>query len=160
MRRTEPRSFLVTAELDRLARWLRLLGCDVVAYRGKPQAIYPAAYREGRTILTCSRHITPSALVQVIHLDPNGVDRQLKALSRQLKLRWSPQQLFTRCGLCNTPLTPIAKARVKSRVPAYVHRTQQRFTTCPVCHRIYWTATHGDRAKAFLRRLGVVSGRS
>lgn len=153
-----PLKLLVTPELERLARWLRLLGCDVETYRGAPQAIFPAAFRAARSILTCNHQITPSSLVRVLYLEPTTLGDQLKAAARALKLRPTGDRLFARCSECNTPLTMIPKAKVKDHVPPYVFDTQERFTQCPGCRRIYWTATHHDRAREFLVKLGLVRG--
>ena len=146
---------LMTPELDRLARWLRLLGCDVAVYRGKPLAIYPEAYREDRVVVTRNRRIPSSPLVTVIQLEPQALEAQLQALERKLKLRWSQTAFFSRCGICNAVLKDIPKADVAGRVPDYVFKTQERFTTCPTCHRIYWAATHWDRARQFVAAAGL-----
>ena len=153
--RAAPTKLLMTPELERLARWLRLLGCDVNMYRGQPLAIYPAAYGDGRVVVTGNTRIVPSSLVRIIHVKPVQLEQQLKRVVRALKLRAAAPFLFSRCGACNTMLAEIPKARIKTRVPPYVFKTQERFTTCPTCHRIYWTATHHDRAQAFLVKLGV-----
>ena len=150
---------LITSELQRLARWLRLLGCDVTVYEGKPLAIYPNAFAEGRVIVTRNQHVRPSSLVRVIHLRGDGLRTQLKAITRVLKLPPSSTGLFARCGLCNTLLIEMPKPSVKGRVPPYVFQTQTRFTNCPSCRRIYWSATHHDRAREFLQKTGVLTTR-
>jgi uncharacterized protein with PIN domain len=50
--------------------------------------------------------------------------------------------MFTRCILCNEPLTDIAKEKARGRIPEYVFKTQDKFVCCPKCSRIYWQGTH------------------
>jgi hypothetical protein len=62
---------------------------------------------------------------------------------------------FTRCLECNTPLATIARDAVTTRVPPYVLATQERFWTCPSCHRLYWPATHHARMREELSALSL-----
>ncbi|MBI4257155.1 hypothetical protein HY626_03830, partial [Candidatus Uhrbacteria bacterium] len=62
---------------------------------------------------------------------------------------------FSRCVECNALLEPMAKEAVKERVPPYVFSTQERFSCCPQCRRLYWPATHQQRMAEELKALGV-----
>ena len=50
--------------------------------------------------------------------------------------------IFTRCLVCNRRLDPIAKEKIKDKVPPYVYSTQDEFDICQQCGRIYWSGTH------------------
>ncbi|MEK7805847.1 MAG: Mut7-C RNAse domain-containing protein, partial [Planctomycetota bacterium] len=50
--------------------------------------------------------------------------------------------IFTRCLVCNGLLEPVAKEKIKDKVPPYVYSTQDEFDICPQCGRIYWSGTH------------------
>ena len=39
--------------------------------------------------------------------------------------------------------------------PPYVLATQERFWTCPSCHRLYWPATHHARMREELSALSL-----
>jgi uncharacterized protein with PIN domain len=61
---------------------------------------------------------------------------------------------FTRCAECNTVLESLDKSAIENKVPPYVFATQEKFSFCPSCRRIYWPATHQERMLAELKWLG------
>ena len=146
--------FLATEEVGRLARWLRLMGYDTVSVRSLPfTVLYRTAYNEQRIVLTRNRRIKTSRLFRVIHLTSPVLEEQLRQVLRELNLTIDDKKLFTRCDVCNVPVEPIEKARVKDRVPPHVFHKQQTFYTCPSCQRIYWAATHWERARALFEKI-------
>jgi len=145
--------FLLTPELGRLARWLRAVGYDAEVLRGRIPDLLAKATEDGRIILT--RHLalrdhrgTPIRLVR-----SDRFDAQLKELRRSCGIRVSTKQLFLRCLLCNVPVKRIAKEKVKGKVPPYVFKTQNDFSQCPSCQRLYWAATHWEHASQILKML-------
>jgi uncharacterized protein len=62
---------------------------------------------------------------------------------------------FTRCVECNEALVAAEPAAVRERVPAYVFETQGAFWTCPICHRVFWPATHHARMREELAAIGL-----
>jgi uncharacterized protein with PIN domain len=150
---------LVTDECVRVARWLRLMGYDAALAPARPLArLYRQAYNERRAIVTRNRHVGGGALIRVVQLGHTLLEEQLKQLMRELNLTVDADRAFSRCDRCNVELAPIEKAAVHSRVPPYVHQTQDAFRTCPSCHRIYWAATHWQRACRFFDRLRKEAG--
>lgn len=146
--------FLATQEVGRLARWLRLMGFDTARVEGlSVSELYRTAYSERRIVLTRNARIGTSHLFRVIHLRSPHLEDQLRQLLSELHLTIDEETLFTRCDVCNVPVEPIEKPRVKDRVPPHVYHTQQTFHTCPSCHRVYWAATHWQRARALLEKL-------
>ncbi len=148
------KKFLVTEENKRLARWLRLMGYDTVLSVTKPlSALYRRAYNEARILVTRNHRVGASCLVRTIHLTSTERDAQLRQIVREVPLPVEAGQLFSRCDVCNVAVEPIAKAQVKDRVPPYVYSSQETFQVCPTCHRIYWAATHWERANQVFDRL-------
>ncbi|MEK7851509.1 MAG: Mut7-C RNAse domain-containing protein, partial [Deltaproteobacteria bacterium] len=49
-----------------------------------------------------------------------------------------------RCAECNLVLSTIEKEKAKGSIPEYVYMTQETFSICPGCHRIYWSAMHKE----------------
>ena len=147
-------TFLVTDECWRLTRWLRLLGYDTASRTARPlSALYRHAYNEGRIVVTRNRSVRASCLFPVVQLTSEALEPQVSQLMREVRLTIDQEQAFTRCDQCNVGLSSIEKSRVTDRVPPYVFRTQQQFFTCPACHRIYWAATHWQRACQVFARL-------
>ena len=146
--------FLVTEECARLARWLRLMGYDAATGSARQlPALYRLAYNESRAIVTRNRRVGANGLVRVIHLRSQRLEEQLGQLMRELRLKGETAKAFSRCDVCNVSVEPVDRALVKGRVPPYVFETQQAFHRCPSCRRIYWAATHWQRACRFFDRL-------
>ena len=145
--------FLVTEESGRLVRWLRLMGYDTIWGRGLSLSeLYRRAYGEQRVVLTRNRKIGASCFFRVVQLESPQLEAQLRQVTRDLSLTPASATRFSRCDRCNVVVEPIDKAAVAKRVPPYVFQTQARFTRCPSCERIYWPATHWQRACALLDR--------
>ena len=135
--------FLVTEDAGRLARWLRLLGYDTALAKNLSLSeLYRKAYNEGRIVLTRNRRIGASSLFRVIQLQSQDFSEQLQQIRCELRLPEQPVGLFSRCDRCNVPVEQIEKPQVEDRVPPYVYQTQERFSRCPSCGRVYWKATH------------------
>lgn len=149
----EPK-FLATEEVGRLAKWLRLMGYDAASMPASSlPPLYARAHNEGRVIVTRNTRIVGGSLVRVIQVRSQQLEGQLRQLMDEGLLRLDDNALFTRCDICNVPVEPIEKAQAKDRVPPHVAHTQQQFWTCPSCRRIYWAATHWQRARALFARL-------
>jgi len=146
--------FLVTEECARLARWLRLMGHDTALLPAQPLSeLYRTAYQESRIIVTRNRRARPSRLFRMIQLDGRTLEEQLRQLMREAPLTIDATTVLGRCDRCNVLVEPIDKSLVKSRVPPYVYETQSTFHQCPSCRRIYWSATHEHRIRAFFSQL-------
>ena len=147
---------LVTDECGRLARWLRLMGYDASSMTSRPLSVlYRQAYNEGRIIITRNRYVGASGLVRVVQLASTFLEEQLKQLMRDVSLRIDWKKTFTRCDQCNVSIEAVDKSKVAKEVPPYVFKTQQAFHRCPSCRRIYWPATHWQRARRVFERISM-----
>jgi uncharacterized protein with PIN domain len=144
--------------LGRLARWLRILGHDV-AYGPHLHGpgLVACARRDRRVIVT-----RDTRLVRDPNLPPHlfvRADRfrdQLREVAAAVPL--AAGEAFSRCVECNEPLTSVGREAARERVPPYVFETQDRFWTCPSCHRFYWPATHHARMRDELASLDLKAG--
>ena len=138
--------FIADTMLGRLAKWMRVIGCDVVYYRKieDGELVYQAFY-EGRLILTRDTLLIKrrKAKGNSFMVEGNSYKDQLRQVAREFSL--DPyQNLLTRCIECNLLLTETDKERVRDSVPEYVYKSQACFRTCPGCGKVYWPATHRD----------------
>ena len=67
------------------------------------------------------------------------------------------EKAFTRCVECNKVLEAIPKESVQDKVPPYVYSTQEKFSLCRRCERIYWPATHHHKIIEELKARGADS---
>jgi uncharacterized protein len=143
--------FLADCNVGRLARWLRVLGYDAVYEPLLPDAqIVARALAEGRVLLTrdadmMQRKVIAGGAVRALLLRNDRVQDQVRQVLTELAL--VPVQPLSRCLDCNTELEPRAKAAVAGRLPPYVYATQERFSECPQCARVFWPGTHWERMR-------------
>lgn len=145
--------FAADRMLGRLAKWLRVIGQDV-AYGPhlSGYGLIREARREGRLILTRNRALLKRNPPDYLLIESDRFRDQLRQVIEICKL--DPlERPFTRCVECNSPLEPVAKGEVEGRVPPYVFATQESYSRCPDCRRLYWPATHQQRMLAELKAL-------
>jgi uncharacterized protein with PIN domain len=144
--------------LGKLARWLRVLGCDVEYFPSIEDAeLVERAARSGRLILTRDTLLVRRRGARANHFFVEG-DRFRDQL-RQVVDRFAidpAEHLLSRCLECNTLLAEADKSAVCGRVPPYVLATQAEFRACPSCGRIYWQGTHRER---MMKELEEILGR-
>ena len=135
--------------LGRLARWLRLLGADVLydpTLDGA--AMLRRARAEGRLLLSADKRLRTSPAVLFIR-SANFRD-QLREVIARVPL---PAKPLSRCSRCNDLLEAISPQAAGRRVPPFVLASQRQFACCPGCGRIYWEATHPERIRRELAAL-------
>lgn len=139
--------FIADVMVGKLARWLRVLGCDVLySNRFEDDEIIRIAAREDRIILTrdtglIRRHPPPRSLL----IDSGSYQEQIRQVIHTFGLK--DFNVFSRCLQCNSVLRVADKEEVFERVPPYIYLTQDRFAICPDCSRIYWHGTHADEMR-------------
>ena len=149
--------FAADKMLGRLAKWLRIIGQDVIyGHHLSGQGLVRAATRERRIMLTRDRRVWRRNRDQSIFIRDNHFRGQLRQVVEECGL--DPfEGLLTRCVECNEPLEPIAKDKVRDTVPPYVFETQEVFFACPACRRVFWPATHQQLMMQELERLGFAA---
>jgi hypothetical protein len=149
--------FIVTQELGRLAKWLRILGCDTLYFEsGNRSSLIITALREERIILTRDLRVGRHPGMKMVTIKSDFIKDQLKQVLEELGIHPIEEEMFSRCVICNERLAEIEKQKVKDRVPEYVFQTQDNFVTCPSCSRIYWQGTHWGNVS---KMLGEIFGK-
>jgi len=147
--------FAADRMLGRLAKWLRVLGYDVIyGPHLSGHGLIRAARAEDRLILTRDRRLRQKQPPSFLLIHSDHYREQLRQVIRECGLKPGPDA-FTRCVACNAALLARPKESVENLVPPYVYVTQSQFSWCPRCGRVYWPATHLDKMKAELEQLGL-----
>jgi uncharacterized protein with PIN domain len=146
--------FIVTEELGRLAKWLRILGFDTVFFeKGERRELVLRSLKEDRVILSRDSKMSRFTGTRFLHIDTDFVEEQLKDVIKKLNLEVERSLLFSICVVCNEPLGKADRELVKGRVAPYVFETHKDFMLCKKCGRIYWRGTHWELVNNFLKRL-------
>ena len=145
---------LLTRELGRLAKWLRILGFDTEYFKeANISSLIIQALRENRVIITRNHRLPRSAGLRVVLIKEEKLKEQLREVLKALEISLDSVLMFSRCIICNEELVEIAKDQIKDRVPEYVFNTQKDFISCPKCERIYWQGTHWGNVETILKEI-------
>jgi uncharacterized protein with PIN domain len=147
--------FAADRMLGRLVKWLRVIGQDVIyGPHLTGYGLIRAARAEGRLILTRDRRLKQKQPPPFVFIESDHYREQLRQVIQECGLK-PGRGLFTRCVACNSVLQSRAKETVEKIVPPYVFSTQEKFSWCPQCRRVYWPATHHEKMLRELRTLGI-----
>jgi uncharacterized protein with PIN domain len=143
--------FVADAHLGGLARLLRMAGFDTI-YRNtlRDAEIAALARDEERIVLSRDRALLMrrgvefGTCVRALH----ARDQFAEVAARyRLAARARP---FTRCLECNVPLRSVARDAVLDRLPPAVRTSQDAFSTCDCCGRVFWKGSHWRRMAGML----------
>jgi uncharacterized protein with PIN domain len=149
--------FILTKELGRLARWLRILGFDTVYYRqDNTSRLLLLALREARIVITRNKVLFDKISAKAVYVKEERLREQLKKVASTLKMKIDQDKMFSRCVICNRPLSCVDKREVEKKVPEYVYKTQNKFMDCPECNRVYWPGSHWGNIKKALAKLELI----
>jgi uncharacterized protein with PIN domain len=135
--------FIADAMLGRLAKWLRILGFDVLYYPDiDDREIVRIAREQERTILTRDTRLTKrKGLPGVIFVEEDDVFDQLTLIKAQLD--FSQVAFSGRCAVCNGPMDDVPqKEEVRDLVPDFIYLNSPGFMRCRDCGKVYWEGSH------------------
>jgi len=148
--------FIVTKELGKLARWLRLIGFDAVYYDKESKGtLIIQALRDDRTIITRTKEKIDALQKKTIIVTNDYVKEQLKEVIEKAKLKIEEEKMFSRCTLCNELLAAASREEIKTLVPERVYDQQTIFKKCPSCSKVYWQGSHLDKVKRLIGEVNV-----
>jgi uncharacterized protein with PIN domain len=148
--------FAADRMLGKLAKWLRVLGQDVIyGEHLSGYGLIRAARAEERLILTRDRRLKQKQPPPFILIESDRYREQVRQVIDTCQFKVGAA-IFSRCLDCNALLQDRPKESVRESVPAYVFATQEKFSWCPVCRKVYWPATHYQRMLEQLKEMGVL----
>lgn len=142
----EERRFIADSMLGKLARWMRTLGYDVEYERAIDDGLLiRKAVAEGRIVLTRDTLLLKRRGLRgrAFFIESDQAGEQLREVLKAFPK--APGKFLSRCLRCNADLAAVEKESVREKVPPYVFQTQEAFSTCLKCGRIYWAGTHRER---------------
>ncbi len=144
--------FVADVMLGRLARWLRLLGCDVVYDRdGEDSALLAKALADKRVLLTADCELAQRAKSSGYLVCAEGTEKQLREVVCRFEIE--PKLYGDRCAECNGLVTEVPRESVVGEVPKYTFLTHKKFFRCENCQRVFWEGSHRELAEEDLNRI-------
>ncbi len=140
--------------LGRLARWLRVIGCDAVWEKEIDDGtLVRRAVDERRIVLTRDRLLPGEWWIDnYLLIDSDDPMEQLRQVVETFDISFE-KRLFNRCTLCNEPLQVLDASEAARWVPPKVRELNDHFSRCPTCGRLYWKGSHVDRMRRRLEQL-------
>ncbi len=150
--------FIADTMLGRLARWLRLMGCDVeYPRRATDDELLFMALVERRKLLTRDVALAKKAGAAAYLVRANSLWDQLREVASQFGLRMELR--LRRCPVCNGEVVEVPRESVEGAVPRYTFLTHRRFWRCSRCGKIFWRGSHIKLAEEDIRsRFGSQGG--
>jgi uncharacterized protein with PIN domain len=136
--------FAADRMLTRLARWLRLMGADVICDPALSGAeILRRAREEERPLLTRDKRLRTAP--DVLYVESHLFRDQIREVMERYP--FDPRRFaFTRCSSCNQILRQVPRDAVARSVPPFIYAAHDKFAICERCNRVHWDASHVERA--------------
>jgi len=147
-------TFVVDCMLGKLAKWLKILGFDVLFFpKAEDDDLLSIARREERTLLSRDRALLARAkgLTKLL-IESEVWEDQLRQVLDRFKLR-DLARPYSRCVECNAALKPLTKSQAAPLVTPFVLEHAESFAVCPACGRVYWPGTHFNDMEAKLAEI-------
>ena len=139
--------FIADCMLGRLAKWLKILGFDVLFFsKAEDKDLVELSRRESRVLLTRDSGLIEKTARRKnrLFIKSDDWEDQVVQVLDEYGL-WDEVRPNSRCLACNLALKPLAKARAKNLVTPYVLDHASSFALCAGCGRVFWQGTHfGD----------------
>ena len=144
--------FIADVHLGRLARYLRMMGFDVL-YKNDfdDKEIITLSLSDRRVILTRDRGILKyNEVTHGYWIRSTRVKEQVIEVIKRFDLKNNIRE-FSRCIDCNSALESIPKSKIIDLLPPKVSKSQESFSICPYCKKIYWKGTHHQKMLSFIQ---------
>jgi uncharacterized protein len=145
--------FAADRTLVRLAKWLRLMGADVLSEEGLSAAeTLRIAREQERRMLTRDKRLRTAP--DVLYIEGHLFRDQIREVMARFPFD-ARRHAFTRCSACNDLLHEVPRDVVARRLPPFVYAAHEKFALCDRCGRVYWGATHLERVLRELEAIGL-----
>ena len=138
--------FLADNMLGKLARWLRMLGHDVI-YNVEldDSALLELAQKENRVLLTKDLELYQRAIgrgIDAYFIGGKTESERLAELAKRYSLSLEFDMDKSHCPLCNTSLKAAIKEQLSDELEKDTFTYYDKFWKCPNCGQVYWQGAH------------------
>ena len=138
--------FLADSMLGKLARWLRMLGQDVVYnIQLDDNELLDLAKKECRILLSKDLELYQRAIakdIDAFFVEGNKESERLAEVAKRYGLELAIDMEKSRCPVCNTKLNATQKEKLSGELQKNTFTYYEKFWKCPNCGQIYWQGAH------------------
>jgi uncharacterized protein with PIN domain len=138
--------FVADCMLGRLAKWLKILGFDVLYFpKAEDKDLVETSRREKRVLLTRDTGLIEKTKKRPgrLFIESDDWRDQVVQVLDEYGL-WDAVRPNSRCLDCNVPLKELPRSKARNLVPPHILKTAPSFAMCPGCGRIFWPGSHSD----------------
>ncbi len=155
--------------LGKLARWLRMLGHDVIySVEFDDSKLLNLAKREERVLLTKDLELYKRAIgrgLDSYYVEGKTEPARIAEVVKRYSLPLVMDMDKSHCPICNTKLAAASKEQLQNELEKNTFTYYSKFWKCPNCGQIYWQGAHWtqinntiNQAKAKLEKLKENNG--
>ena len=138
--------FLADGMMGKLARWLRMLGQDVIySVKFNDSELLELAKKEERVLLTKDFELYKRAIIRGLYayyVEGKSESEHLAEVAKRYSLLLTIDMDKSHCPICNTKLTPTPKEKLQGELEKNTFTYYDKFWKCPNCRQIYWKGAH------------------
>lgn len=139
-------NFIADGMLGKLARWLRMLGQDVIySTQLSDNELLDLAKAECRALLTRDFELYKRAIsrgLDALYVEGKTESSRLAEVAKRYGFSLEIDMNKSHCPLCNTKLQPVPKEQLIGQLEKNTYTYYDRFWRCPNCGQIYWQGAH------------------
>jgi uncharacterized protein len=161
--------FLADGMLGKLARWLRMLGHDVIyLVEFDDSKLLELAKKEERVLLTKDLGLYKRAIgrgLDSYYVDGKTEPERVAEIVKRYSLPLVMDMDKSHCPICNTKLAAASKEQLQCELEKNTFTYYSKFWKCPNCGQIYWQGAHWtqinntlNQARAKLEKLKENNG--
>lgn len=132
--------------LGGLARWLRMLGQDVVySVKLDDNEFLDLIKKEGRVLLTRDLELYKRAIargLEALYVEDKTESGRLAEVAKRYSVPLEIDMNRAHCPICNTKVQLATKDELKDRLQTNTYAHYNQFWRCPNCGQIYWQGAH------------------
>jgi uncharacterized protein with PIN domain len=141
--------------LGKLARWLRMLGQDVVySTEMNDSALLEVSKNEQRVLLTKDLELYQRAIskrIDALFIQGKSESEELAEVAKRYDLRLEIDMEKSHCPLCNTTLKATPKDQLSEEIEKNTFIYYDKFWKCPHCGQVYWQGAHWKQITGTLK---------
>ena len=132
--------------LGKLARWLRMLGQDVIYdTQLNDSGLLEMAKKENRVLLTKDLELYKRAIARntnAFYVEGKTESDRLAELAQRYLIPLAVDMEKSHCPVCNTKLKNMPKEELLCELEKNTSASYEKFWKCPNCGQTYWQGAH------------------
>ncbi len=138
--------FLADGMLGKLARWLRMLGHDVIySVQFNDSELLELAKKDDRFLLTKDLELYKRAVgrgLDAYYVEGMIESERLAEVAKRFGLQLTIDMNRSYCPVCNTKIKETPKEKLQDELEKNTLTYYNKFWKCPNCSQIYWQGAH------------------